>query len=217
MRSIPAKLTPNQRSYVNQLKSFGVGPDNSDFWLGWDEGGYNNEKVEERVVSDRKNQPAANRTAAIAEAELRDRKRREVELVLSTLHGFDTTSIRLCKYCNSEFATNYNYERYCSDLCRAGALRARGIVWNPDKSGDERWMGQPPSTISPATLAALKIWAHKLLADRHDDAVDNAIKEAVKELPDVGFIPFVAEKQSLPVLSEEVLVEPSKKQFDWMD
>ena len=97
-------------------------------------------------------------------AEQRATAVREAEAVLFTLHSATSIEVHKCKGCGREFATNYRYNRHCSDECLAESLQNRmGIKWDPNKSAEERWKGEPPTIISPDTLQVLKAWARDLL------------------------------------------------------
>lgn len=65
---------------------------------------------------------------------------------------------KLCKECNSPFTTRYPAVGYCGDLCRAAALRKRGIIWwAKGTTEQEKWGGRiPPGMIPPDALRAMK-------------------------------------------------------------
>jgi len=86
----------------------------------------------------------------------------EAEAVLSFLNRPARYLLKKCQWCKQPFGTNYHAVAYCSDACRAKAIRSQtGIVWNPHKSPEERWGGEPPSIIPPAAMMALLKFARK--------------------------------------------------------
>jgi hypothetical protein len=65
---------------------------------------------------------------------------------------------KLCKECNAPFTTRYPSVGYCGDMCRASALRKRGIIWwAKGTTEQEKWGGRiPPGMIPPEALRAMK-------------------------------------------------------------
>lgn len=89
---------------------------------------------------------------------------REAELVLLSLRTGTVPLTMECKLCRRKYQTNYQYNKYCSNDCRAIALSELGIKWDEEKSESERWYPfEPPSTIRPETYQKLLKWAEKLL------------------------------------------------------
>lgn len=108
---------------------------------------------------------------------------REAEAVLRHLYYPATLKQVLCRNCGEPFATNYEFEKYCTDECRRRALKKEGIDWDVNKDPQERWQGQPPSTISTETLARLKVWAREILAWDEPEKPD---RETAMEVPPLG-------------------------------
>lgn len=90
-------------------------------------------------------------------------RHKEGELVLEGLDRPGVAKHVRCKECNETFLTNYAYQKYCSNYCLREALAKRGIDWNPERSNEDRWKGEPPSTISPESLKSLQKWARAIL------------------------------------------------------
>lgn len=148
MRELPTTKTRAQSKFIREMASMGMGPEDDDFWEAWDEEGLNSGKV-------------ATKANTVLGAELR---LGEASLVLASIHNPQAKPYEhSCKQCKRKFLTTYFYDRYCSDNCRADSLAAVGIVWDPNKSQQERWQGVPPAKISPDTLVTLKKWARQIL------------------------------------------------------
>lgn len=89
---------------------------------------------------------------------------REAELVLLSLHLANVPQTKACKKCTRKFQTNYVYNAYCSDDCRAGALAEIGINWDSERSETDRWeFYEPPSIISPELYEKLLAWAKEIV------------------------------------------------------
>lgn len=99
-----------------------------------------------------------------------DHKEAEFVLLYLTLPDPGKANKVECKWCNLEFITNYAYQRYCSTECLKAALLDRGLEWNPDKPLEERWHGEPPAAIKPATLTVLHKWAEQVVAYETDSS-----------------------------------------------
>lgn len=68
------------------------------------------------------------------------RKSLEAEgILLSLMSDKRTVAIKRCKQCIDPFGTNYQYVAYCSNACRATALKKLGIKWDPTKKDQQRW------------------------------------------------------------------------------
>lgn len=91
------------------------------------------------------------------------KKVREAELVLRHLHHLQSMQQVKCQNCGEYFATNYEYNKHCSDECLRRTMLNLGLRWDPEKTPEQRWEGQPPSTITPVTLQVLKKWAKVIL------------------------------------------------------
>jgi hypothetical protein len=101
---------------------------------------------------------------------------REANAVLLSLNNITTVVMRKCPECKEKFQTNYKYSKYCSNTCLKEALRKRGLTWHPEKSAEERWKGEPPSTISPQTLKVLVRWARAILQE-YEASIDSILNE----------------------------------------
>jgi len=88
---------------------------------------------------------------------------REAEAVLLHLYHVKTLKQVTCQNCDEPFATNYAYMRHCSDECLRRTLDKMGLTWDPEKTPEERWQGQPPSVVTFKTLQVLKNWAREIL------------------------------------------------------
>jgi len=97
----------------------------------------------------------------------------EAEAVLRFLRNPAGYLLKTCKreQCQLPFGTDYHAVAYCSDACRAKELQSQiGIVWNPHKTPEERWGGEPPSIIPPAAMMALLgfVRKHRQLVDESE-------------------------------------------------
>lgn len=71
-----------------------------------------------------------------------------------------------CKWdvCTEVFFTNYRAVSFCSNHCRARYLRTQiGIEWDPTKTEQERWGGEPPLVIPPHVVKKLLPFAQAIL------------------------------------------------------
>jgi hypothetical protein len=111
----------------------------------------------------------------------------QAEAVLLSLDkplGFVT---KLCRLCGVAFETNYRSVAYCSDAHRAKALKAQGIIWNPHKTQEERWGGEPPLVIPPEARTKLLEWARTLVAQENEIQPLQNLESDGLALPDSGF------------------------------
>jgi hypothetical protein len=61
--------------------------------------------------------------------------------------------IKKCRRCRDPFASSYRSVAYCGDVCRQKQLfELTGIRWDPHKSDEERWGGEPPLIVPPSLL-----------------------------------------------------------------
>ncbi len=63
-----------------------------------------------------------------------------------------------CKYCGRMFSADYKYVKLCSDECRKKDFEAIGLIWDPTKTEDERYIAmkiEPPGIVPPAAFSAL--------------------------------------------------------------
>lgn len=89
-------------------------------------------------------------------------KSREAEAVLFFFEKPEKFREKECSNCHKIFLVNYPSAGKCSDRCRQEALEAIGILWNPNKSAEERWApSDVPLTIPPAALVLLMQAAEK--------------------------------------------------------
>ena len=93
----------------------------------------------------------------------------QAEGVLMYLSAPARFDVKKCKRCEEPFMTNYRAVTYCSDICRAAALRKLGIIWNPHKNQEFRWGSdnypvEPPIVIPPEAVAALVTLANRVQA-----------------------------------------------------
>lgn len=71
--------------------------------------------------------------------------------------------------CENIFATSYKSVAYCTDHCRIKQLEAYGLQWDPTKSPEERWSGEPPLIVPDNVLRIVA----QLLASMHAVDSDN--------------------------------------------
>ena len=104
---------------------------------------------------------------------------REASLVLVSLHRPGEVLTKTCPNCKEKFQTNYKYQGICSRACMKEMLADRGLIWNPERDEDDRWKGEPPSTIKTETLKALYEWA-KEVVKAYEDLPEEDVVEEVK-------------------------------------
>lgn len=80
----------------------------------------------------------------------------EAEGLLLFLEKPARFAFKPCKRCNEMFGTNYRSVAYCSDNCRKRSLAEIGIRWDPSKSPEERWSGEPPIILPPSVVKFLR-------------------------------------------------------------
>jgi len=113
---------------------------------------------------------------AVAEASTKTvSKHFEAEAVLSFLHKPSGWLLKLFnrEECGQPFGTNYKSVGYCSDNCRSKDLAKSGIHWNPHKSPEERWGGEPPLLIPPEAILAMANLLRKSKNKRHRQIADD--------------------------------------------
>lgn len=88
---------------------------------------------------------------------------REAYAVLRFINKPQSLILKTCSQCGEKFRTNYSYQGLCSRGCLKSALEAIGLVWNPNKTEQDRWQGEPPVSIKPETLKMLRQWATQIL------------------------------------------------------
>ena len=80
----------------------------------------------------------------------------DAEAVLSFIEKPARFAFKPCKRCGEMFGTSYRAVAYCGDNCRAKhLLETTGIRWDPHKSAEERWGGEPPQVLPPLAVAKL--------------------------------------------------------------
>lgn len=67
-----------------------------------------------------------------------------------------------CKRCGRIFSVDMNHVSYCSNSCRAAALKEIGILWDPSKRDSERWQtdrpwGRVPLVVPPDALPLIEV------------------------------------------------------------
>ena len=93
----------------------------------------------------------------------------EAEAVLEFINrrgrGFHDVT---CKHCLRRFSTDLNHVSYCSNVCRAKALKEVGIEWDAAKPETERWrsnrLGSIPHVVPPPALSLVEDTIHSLIA-----------------------------------------------------
>lgn len=121
-------------------------------------------KGEEAPELDRKQLVAAVKEEKASRPRASDMDAEAVLLVLRQPAAF---TYKVCKRveCKEPFGTNYHSVAYCSNRCRAKDLLDLGVTWDPSKTEEERWAGEPPLMIPPAAVKVLR----RLLATLPDD------------------------------------------------
>lgn len=190
---LPDTLTTRQQKAIRDWAAIGVEVESDEFWELW-----------QNTFPDRSKR-GSNPAHAIAEK--RAVLVREAEGVLFSLFSGNSIEVHKCKSCGREFATNYRYNRHCSDECLAQSLSDRmGFRWDPDRSAEDRWKGEPPTIISPDTLETLKTWAKQILElnpiqPARDDLTINTVNDSfVRAKPIEG---TNAEQEVLKLYREE--------------
>jgi hypothetical protein len=142
------------------------------------------------------------------------------EAVLLSLQQPAHFMSKKCKYCGEYFGTNYRAVAYCSDSHRAKALRAEGIEWNPHKTAEERWGGEPPLVIPPEARRKLVKFAQVLLAQEEILQRETQTSESLPEpvgisvLPESGF-DFEVPTYPEPVVESKPGPESPRPTFDF--
>lgn len=73
-----------------------------------------------------------------------------------------------CKHCGRRFSTDYQFVALCSDECRVADFEAIGLVWDPTRSTNERYIAMrihPPAIVPPEALNALMLLGRQYLND----------------------------------------------------
>jgi hypothetical protein len=81
----------------------------------------------------------------------------DAEAVLLFLRKPAAFTFKVCKRteCGEAFGTDYHAVAYCSDRCRVKSLAAVGLQWDPTKSPEQRWGGEPPLLLPPEAVSVL--------------------------------------------------------------
>jgi len=106
--------------------------------------GFDVEEVKEKIVDH--GLKAAEQRSLAAEA-VRDR-----------LYNPEGWYDKKCKFCGKTFSTTYKYVALCSDKCRKADFEAIGLIWDPTKSEEDRYIAmkiQPPAVVPPLAFSAL--------------------------------------------------------------
>lgn len=64
---------------------------------------------------------------------------REAEAVLAYYDDPTKFIVKKCKQCGEAFRVNRSNVAYCMDACRARALKAIGLTWDPTRTAADRW------------------------------------------------------------------------------
>jgi hypothetical protein len=81
----------------------------------------------------------------------------EAEAMLLFLEKPARFVLKTCKRCGEPFGSTYHAVGYCSDHCRQVAIQSQtGILWNPHKTPEERWGGEPPLILPVAAMLKLR-------------------------------------------------------------
>ena len=91
-----------------------------------------------------------------------------LEGVLASVRRPGDYTYKVCKrsVCKQPFGTNYLSVAYCSDLCRIRDFEElTGCKWNPHKSDEERWGGEPPVIIPPHVLKTMYQYSKRIVAE----------------------------------------------------
>lgn len=127
----------------------------------WEEEGLH---LEDPEGYERLKEKARQESLGVTPAALKLSAHKEAELVLLSLSNPSMAVTVECPSCKDKFQTNYAYQRYCSTTCLQSALESKGLKWDPYKSPEERWKGEPPSVITPTTFRVLQKWAQRILS-----------------------------------------------------
>ena len=130
------------------------------------------------------------------------------EAVLLSLQQPAHFMSKKCKFCGEYFGTNYRAVAYCSDSHRAKALLAEGIVWNPHKTAEERWGGEPPLVIPPEARRKLVKFAEVLLAQEEILQRETQMSESLPEPVGISVLPEFPAPVPTPELVTELKSEP---------
>lgn len=117
-----------------------------------------------------------------------------LEGVLSSVRRPGDFTYKVCKRANCKlpFGTNYTSVGYCSDICRIRDFEdLTGCKWNPHKTDEERWGGEPPLIIPPKVLAVLYPFARRILEEFErlgmtEQSLQELAAQSVPELSDAG-------------------------------
>ncbi len=178
---LPEKMNAKQRQLAGTMEMLGIDENHPS---------YQDFVAQINALADPTKQQ---KTIAAANSE---RVVREAETVLRHLYYPQSSTPRKCKQCKREFLANYVYVKHCSNDCLQLSIKEMGIEWDPLKTDDERWNGQPPGIIKPETLVILRKWAKSIL-DYEDRSESVPVPETLPEPP------------SAPQKPEEV-------EFDWL-
>lgn len=96
--------------------------------------------------------PEALKQAQQTPVQSRDESSLEAEAVLAYVDNPKSFLRKVCKRCEEPFLANFQSVAYCSDHCRSRALAQLGVQWNPHRSMQDRWRGNPPMIVPAAAL-----------------------------------------------------------------
>jgi hypothetical protein len=96
--------------------------------------------------------------------ETRDAISLQGEAVLLSIEKPARFTVKRCKECGEPFGTNYRYITHCGTTCLTRALKNQsGIYFDPNKSLEERFGGEPPLVIPPQAVKKLIEFATHIL------------------------------------------------------
>ena len=97
--------------------------------------------------------------ASNTQAETRDDRMNQAQAVVRFLTDPKRFIRKECRTCKNMFVTDYKHIDTCSMQCLKDALESLGLVWNPDKSPEERWgtmMRDYPLIVPPQALRVIR-------------------------------------------------------------
>lgn len=99
--------------------------------------------------------------------ETTDDKVAEAQAVLNYVEAPQNFKEKICKWCGMPFLYRWNRDAiaYCSIQHMADALRAKGLVWDPLKTPQQRWGRVLPEVISGSAVSVLRYGSSEAQAD----------------------------------------------------
>lgn len=120
---------------------------------------------------------------------------------------------KVCKECKSFFATRYTNVAYCSDSCRADALRRMGIKWDSSRDSYAMLGSERPILVGAQTYQFLLDFAHAILDGSQEIRVLQEEEETPLPEPQIVDLPplSLGEPDQTTPLPEPVVEEPPVK------